>query len=352
MKNDIIKIGKKTVGFNSPVFIIAEAGVNHNGKLDLALKLIDVAATAGADAVKFQTFKAENVVLADAEMVEYQKKNLRQKKSQQTMLRELELREEFYEPIIKRCAEKNIIFFSTPHGGKQSVDFLETIGVGAYKIGSGDLTNYLLLNRVAKTKKPIILSTGMATLKEIQDSISFIRSKGNNKIVVLHCTTNYPCPLEEVNLKAMVEMIKKFSVPVGYSDHTLGNQTAIMAVTLGATLYECHFTLDKNLPGPDHAASADPRELKEKISAIREVQTIMGSKEKKPTKSELKMRKGVRKSIVFTRVMAKGTVIREDDLEAKRPANGVSPARYKEFVGKRLVCAVGVDRQLSPGDIE
>jgi len=346
-----VKIGDLTLSKGGRVLIIAEAGVNHNGRLDLALKLVDAAKKAGADVIKFQTFKAKDVVLADAKMAEYQQRNLGRKGNQQEMLHKLELKEEFYMPIIKRCQKKNILFLSTA-GSEQSVDFLESLGVKAHKIGSSDMTNYFLLDKVAKTKKPIILSTGMATLKEAKDAVSFIKSRGNNKIAIFHCTTNYPCPSEEVNLRAMTRMMKEFSLPVGYSDHTLGIQTAIMAVTLGAALYECHFTLDKNLSGPDHVASADPRELKEKISAIRRVQTIMGNSEKKPTKSELEMRKTMRKSIVFTHAMKKGAIIHRSDIGAKRPSDGISPVKFMEFVGRKLARTVKADQKLSYRDID
>lgn len=352
MKTYSIKIGNRRIGNGAPVFIIAEAGVNHNGKLDLALKLVEAAAEAGADAVKFQTFQAENVVLPDAGLAEYQKKNLGYSESQRDMLRELELKEEFYKPILERCRKKNIIFLSTPHGGRQSVDFLESLGAPAYKVGSGDLTNYLFLKHVARTEKPIILSTGMANLKEVKDAVSFIKRAGNDQIAILHCTTNYPCLPEEVNLMAMATIINEFSVPVGYSDHTIGQQTAIMAITLGAAIYECHITLDKNLPGPDHIASVDPKELKDKISAIRKVALIMGSARKIPNPSELKMKKIIRKSLVFARAMAKGEVIRESDLEAKRPGDGVSPTEFSKFVGKRTARLVRMDQKLFPRDID
>lgn len=341
-----INIVSKTIEKNH-CFIIAEAGVNHNGKLDLALKLIDAAAMAGADAIKFQTFRACQVVTDKGEMAAYQKKNLGTAKSQKEMLQKLELKEEFYKPIIKRCQEKRIIFLSTPHGSKESVDFLESLNIPAYKIGSGDLTNYLLLKKIARLGKPIILSTGMATLKEVVAAVNFIKINGNKKIIILHCTTNYPCPPKEVNLTAMLTMMKKLDVPVGYSDHTQGSQTAIMAATLGMIMYECHFTLDKSLPGPDHIASADPEELKEKILAIKRVQTIMGSSKKTPNKSELdSMIKTVRKSIVSTKDLKVGHKLVESDLEAKRPGNGLSPIFFKKLLGKKIKKELKVDEQI------
>lgn len=335
------------------VFIIAEVGVNHNSRLDLALRLVDAAADAGADGVKFQTFRADEVVTQKGKMASYQQKNIGKKVSQREMLKSLELPEEFYSRIIQRCREKNILFMSTPHGGKSSVDFLESLGIKAYKIGSGDLTNYILLNKVAKTNKPIILSSGMANLDEAKGAIQFIRSKGNDQIAMLHCTTNYPCPPEEVNLLAMKTMMEQLDVPVGFSDHTQGNQSAIMAAVLGMAIYECHFTLDKTLPGPDHIASAEPDELKSKITAIRAVPIILGSTEKAPNLSEVEsMVKLVRRSIVVTKDLPKGHKICEDDLEAKRPGDGTSPVQYEKFLGKQLKVSLKKDHQITEGDIE
>lgn len=336
MKNSFTIHGQSIQEYGR-VFIIAEAGVNHNGNLDLALKLVDIAAEAGADAVKFQTFHAEDVVRKSAAMAAYQQINVDRLIDQQLMLRELELPKNFYPSIIKRCQEKNIMFFSTPHGGRPAVKLLENIGVEAYKLGSGDLTNYVLLKVVAETKKPMIISTGMATLREVKDAVSFIHKQGNDKIAVLHCTTNYPCPSEEVNLQAMVTLMKELNVPVGYSDHTEGVTVAVMAVTLGAAVYECHFTIDKTLPGPDHKASADPQELAARISAIRSVPVIMGSGVKEPRASEINgMIPLVRKSIVATNNLPGGHVITFMDLDATRPGDGIHPNLYKSVLGKRL----------------
>lgn len=348
-----LQIENKLIGSGNPCFIIAEAGVNHNGRLDLSLGLVDAAANAGADAVKFQTFKAEEVVTAEGKMALYQEKNIGKRLSQQEMLRSLELPVEFYPEIIRRCQERNILFMSTPHGGKASVDFLESLGMGIYKIGSGDLTNYILLNRVAKTNKPIILSSGMADLKEVKDAIRFIRSKGNDQLAILHCTTNYPCPPQEVNLLAMKTMMDELDIPVGFSDHTQGNQAAIMAAALGMAIYECHFTLDKNLLGPDHIASAEPEELKSKIRAIRDALIILGNAAKIPNESELKsMVKVARRSIVAAKNLPSGHIIDEDDLEAKRPGDGISPTRYEEFLGKKIKNDLKKDHKISEKDFE
>ena len=351
MQKKNFQLGPKTIQEFGDVFIIAEAGVNHNGELNKALALIDAASDAGADAVKFQTFKAEQVTTKTAQMAAYQEKNLGVKKSQLEMLRALELKDEFYAPLIKRCQEKNIMFLSTPHGSKASVDFLETLNLAAYKVGSADLTNYILLDRLSKIQKPIILSTGMTTMRQVAEAITYLQNKGADQIIALHCTTNYPCPLNEVNLNVMTAMMKTLNVPIGYSDHTQTHETAILATKLGQALYECHFTLDKSLPGPDHAASATPAELTTRIKLIRR-QIILGQKEKKPTLSELKMIPCVSKSIVATRNLKKGQLIKAEDLEAKRPGSGLSPTLWETLIGKKLTKNVKTDQQLQLTDFE
>lgn len=329
-----IKIGNKFVGVGQPVFIIAEAGVNHNGNLKLAYKLVDAAVVAGADAIKFQTFKAEDVVTSFGKMAKYQKRNIGKNESQLEMLKRLELPDNFYIPLIKYCQKKKIIFLSTPHGGLKSVDLLKKLKIPAFKFGSGDLTNLPVLQYSAKFGKPMILGTGMATLKEVETAIKVIKSTGNNQIIVLHCTTNYPCPFEEVNLQAMKTMMKKLNVLVGYSDHTKGIQVPIMAVTLGASLIEKHFTLDKSMSGPDHKASLEPNELKEMVEAVRKVDLVLGSEVKRPNKSEKLMMRDVRKSIVATTDIKKGDVLTEKNMAIKRPGTGLSPNLWYEILGK------------------
>lgn len=329
-----LKIGSKTIGPGQPVFIIAEAGVNHNGRLDLALKLVDAATEADADAVKFQTFKAEQVVMESGKMADYQIKNTGKKESQIEMLKKLELKEKFYKSIIKRCQDRGIIFLSTPHGGFESVDFLQTLGIPAFKFGSGDLTNLPVLQYAAKFKKPMILGTGMATMKEVQEAVACIKKAGNNKIIILHCTTNYPCPLAEVNLSAMLTMMKEMDVLVGYSDHTLGGQVPVMAAALGTCVLEKHFTLDRKMAGPDHAASAEPAELKEIIDSIRKVNVIFGSADKKPNKSEAPLIKIVRKSVVARRNIKKGEKFTRENIGIKRPGSGLSPRFFSLIIGK------------------
>jgi len=347
-----INIFGRTVSQQSPVFIIAEAGVNHNGNLKTAFRLIDAAVAAGADAVKFQTFNAEDVVIGSGKMAEYQKRNIgKTSDSQLKMLKKLELPDHFYGPLIKYCKDKKIIFLSTPHGGFKAVDLLERLKVPAFKFGSGDLTNLPVLQYAAKFNKPMILGTGMATFKEIQTAINTINKVGNKKIIALHCTTNYPCPFDEVNLRAMLTMKEKLQVLVGYSDHTKGIQVPIMAATLGACLIEKHFTLDKNMFGPDHKASLEPKELREMILAIRKVQLILGSTIKRPNKSELLMLKNVRKSIVAIRDIKKGEIFSKQNLALKRPGTGLSPSYWYCLLGKKAKNNYKVDEIIKKHEI-
>jgi N,N'-diacetyllegionaminate synthase len=332
-KMKLIKIANKTIGEKRPTFIIAEAGVNHNGKLEQAKRLVDIAVRSGADAVKFQTFKAEEIVTKYADMAEYQIKNLGRKKSQLDMLKDLELSYEEFKKLKQYCDRKKIIFLSTPHTF-DAIDFLEPL-VPAYKFGSGDITNFPALSYASKKGKPIILSTGMSTMKEVKDAIKVIKAEGNKKIIVLHCTTNYPCPLEEVNLRAMVTMHVELDCLVGFSDHTSSIMVPALAVGLGATVIEKHFTLDKNLPGPDHLASLEPNEFKKMIQKIRETEKVLGSYEKKPVKSEKKILKYSRKSIVARVDIIKGTLINEKMVVIKRPGTGLSPIFYDKILGKK-----------------
>ncbi len=329
---DKITMGNKLIGKGEPVFIIAEAGVNHNGQLELAEKLVDVAVKAGVDAVKFQTFKAEEVATKNACIAGYQEKNVGEKENQQMMLKNLELDYRDFKKLKKYCDRKEIIFLSTPHS-VDAIDFLEDL-VPAYKIGSGDLTNIPFLKKIAVKGKPVILGAGMSTIKEIKEAVDAVRDEGNDKIIVLHCTTSYPCPPEEVNLRAMLTMQKELDCLVGYSDHTSGIMTPVMAATLGAVIIEKHFTLDKSLPGPDHKASLEPQELKELVEKIRDVEAIMGSDEKKPTESEKEMMRSVRKSIVAAEDIPSGVQITEEMLAIKRPGTGITPKELRDVVGR------------------
>ena len=342
-----VKIGNKIISRKSPVFIIAEAGVNHNGRLDLALKLIDMAADAGADAIKFQTFRAEQVVIRAGHMAEYQKKNIGKAKSQIEMLRKLEFDELWYPKIIAHCKKRGIIFLSTPHGSFDSVDLLHKLKVPAFKFGSGDLTSLPVLEYAAKLGKPIILGTGMATIAEIQEALKVIKKTGNSKIILLHCTTNYPCPPQEANLGAMLTMTKEFDVLIGYSDHTMGSQVSVMAVTLGACVVERHLTLDNNMPGPDHKASANPMDFKRIVLEIRRVKTIIGSSVKKPLSSEIALRSVVRKSIVAIKNIKKGEIFSSKNIGIKRPGTGLSPKYYFSILSKTCLSNIKVDTLIS-----
>jgi len=342
-----IKISNRYISDESPIFIIAEAGVNHNGDLQTALKLIDAAVFAGADAIKFQTFKAEDVVTCTGKMAKYQKNNIGKAGSQLEMLKKIELPENFYSQLIEYCKKNKIIFLSTPHGGFKSVDLLLKFNISAFKFGSGDLTNLPLLGYAAKFNKPMILGTGMATLAEIRTAINIINKTGNNQIIALHCTTNYPCPLNEVNLRAMLTIKQKLKVLVGYSDHTNGIQVPVMAATQGACLIEKHFTLDKKMEGPDHKASLEPDELKEMIDSIKNVPIILGSEIKKPNASELSMIKTVRKSIIAAKNIKKGEIFDEQNISIKRPGNGMSPSAWDKVLGKRAKKDFNIDELIN-----
>ncbi|MBU2578326.1 N-acetylneuraminate synthase [Patescibacteria group bacterium] len=315
------------------VFIIAEAGVNHSGNIKTAQKLIDAAVEAGADAIKFQTFTAEDLVIKSAKTAEYQKRNTDGCRYQLSMLKKLELSPEDFIRLKKYCDRKNILFLSTPHT-ERAFNFLDPL-VPVHKISSGDLINIPFLKMVAKTYKPILLSTGMATLAEVKSAVDTIIAAGNKKIVILHCTSNYPCPPEEVNLKAMETLRKVFGLSVGYSDHTIGIYVPVMAVAMGATVIEKHFTLDKKLKGPDHKASLDPKEFKEMVRIIRCAEKAFGTGIKKPTIGEKKIKNIVRKSIVANINIPKGTIITRDMLTFKRPGYGLAPSLISNVIGKR-----------------
>jgi N,N'-diacetyllegionaminate synthase len=318
------------------VFIIAEAGVNHNGEINLAKKLIDVAIEARADAVKFQTFKADEVISSFAPMAEYQKKNLGKEETQLEMVKELELSFEDFVELKKYCDEKGIMFLSTPFD-IQSARFLKDLDLEIFKIPSGEITNYPLLREIGSYKKKVILSTGMADLGDIEDAIDVLLEFGTKRedITLLHCNTEYPTPMEDVNLRAIITLREAFKVNVGYSDHTLGIEIPIAAVALGATVIEKHFTLDKNLPGPDHKASLEPYELKAMVKAIRNIEKALGTGIKKPSKSEIKNINIARKSIVAKRNIKKGEIFTDENITTKRPGTGISPMKWNEVIGKR-----------------
>ena len=319
------------------VFIIAEAGVNHNGSIELAKKLIDVASDAGADAVKFQTFKAEKLVSKSAQKAAYQKENMDDgDDSQLNMLKKLELDTKTHKELIAYCKDKGIMFLSTPFD-LESIEMLDSLGLKIFKIPSGEITNLPYLRAIAKLNKEVVLSTGMATMDEVRDAYNILVQNGTKKenITILHANTMYPTPMEDVNLRAMLSIEKELDVAVGYSDHTLGIEVDIAAVALGATLIEKHFTLDKSMEGPDHKASLEPDELKAMVTGIKNIEKALGSDEKKPSPSESVNIEIARKSIVAARDIKKGEYFSEDNLTTKRPAKGVSPMKWDEILGSK-----------------
>ena len=320
---------------NIKTLIIAEAGVNHNGDLDLAKQLINAAADAGADLVKFQTFNANHQVTRTAKKADYQTQTTSSTESQHAMLRRLELTEEMHHQLIAHCLTQNIGFLSTGFD-IESVDLLVSLGQECFKIPSGEITNLPYLRHIGQLGKTVILSTGMATLGEIEAAIEVLEQTGTPrvKVTVLHCTTEYPTPMNEVNLRAMQSIHATFDVAVGYSDHTEGIEIAIAAVAMGASVIEKHFTLDRNLPGPDHQASLEPEELKAMISAIRNIEVALGDGIKRLTPSEARNRPVARKSLVASRAISIGEIFTAENITTKRPGTGISPMRWDELVGQ------------------
>ncbi|PJZ28672.1 N-acetylneuraminate synthase [Leptospira kmetyi] len=314
--------------------IIAEAGVNHNGDMDLALKLIDAASEAGADIVKFQTFEAERLATRSAKKADYQTATTGSEESQFEMLKKLELSKKDHEILIRRCKEKKIEFLSTAFD-PQSLIFLEGLNLSRYKIPSGEITNLPYVRKIGTLGRPVILSSGMSTLGEIESAISVLEKAGTKRenITVLHCNTEYPTPFSDVNLLAMRSIAESFKVQVGYSDHTAGIEVSIAAVALGASVIEKHFTLDRSLPGPDHKASLEPEELKTMIRSIRNIEQSLGDGIKRPSQSEAKNISIARKSLVAANPIRSGEIFSYENLTAKRPGNGISPMRLDEIVG-------------------
>ncbi|RTY90300.1 N-acetylneuraminate synthase [Flavobacterium sp. GSN2] len=321
------------------VIIIAEAGVNHNGDIQVAKKLIDVAVDAGVDYVKFQTFKADSLVSKSAKKAEYQSVNINDgDDSQYAMLKDLELSHGNHLELMSYCKEKNIKFFSTAFD-VEGVNYLNDLGLSFFKIPSGEITNYPYLKAVALCAKPVVMSTGMCSEMEIKQALEVLVKFGLKKeaVSILHCNTEYPTPMKDVNLKAMLAIKKAFGVQIGYSDHTLGIEVPIAAVALGATIIEKHFTLDRTLPGPDHVASLEPTELKEMVAAIRNIELAMsGDGEKKPSESETKNIAIARKSIHINKNLSKGHTITNDDIISLRPGDGISPMEWENIIGKKL----------------
>ena len=328
----------------SRTLIIAEAGVNHNGDLALARQLIDVAAVAGADLVKFQTFTADRLATRTAQKADYQNRTTTSTESQHEMLSRLELTDAMHHELIAHCATRKIGFFSTGFD-IESVDLLVRHGQNHFKIPSGEITNLPYLRHIGRLGKSVILSTGMANLGEIEAAIDALEAAGTPRamLTVLHCTTEYPTPMAEVNLRAMLSIHAAFGVAVGYSDHTQGIEVAIASVAMGATVIEKHFTLDRNLPGPDHKASLEPAELNALVAAIRNIEVALGDGIKRPSPGEARNRPVVRKSLVASRAIKSGALFTAENITAKRPATGISPMRWDEVIGKAALRDFGAD---------
>ncbi|EAR02776.1 N-acetylneuraminate synthase [Maribacter sp. HTCC2170] len=337
-----IKIEDFLISKESPCFIIAEAGVNHNGKLEMALELVRKAKEIGVDCVKFQTFTAESVITKKAPKANYQLEVTDPAESQFEMLKKLELSGDDYIKIIEECNKQNITFLSTPYN-EEDADFLNKLGVSAFKIASGQIVELAFLEHVAKFGKPIILSSGMATLAEVYEAVMTIREAGNNQMAILQCTTNYPSQNEDANIRAMISMGNSLDLIYGYSDHIEENYACFAAVALGAKVIEKHFTLDRNLPGPDHKASLNVLEFGSLIEGIRKTETALGSPIKRPSLKEIQNTKGMRRSIVLNSPIKKGETITMGNMAFKRPATGIAPKRKKDLIGKKAAVDIDLD---------
>jgi N,N'-diacetyllegionaminate synthase len=335
------------LGKQSQVYIIAEVGVNHNGSLELAMKCVDEAVKAGADAVKFQTFKSSKLVTKSASKAAYQTQNTNSSESQLEMLRKLELSYDDFIRLQKHCLSKNIDFLSTPFDD-ESAEFLNSIHVDAFKIGSGDLNNTPFLSKIDTYGRPVLLSTGMSNLEEVKESLHVFEK---SQVALLHCTSDYPAPVGEVNLLAMKTMFDEFGVITGYSDHTEGHEVTIAAIALGAKVIEKHFTLDRSLPGPDHQASLEPAQFSEMIRAVRLVEQALGDGVKRCMPSEENTKVVARKSLVIARPVKAGTLLSADDLIIKRPGTGIEPKNYDRVLGKKLLRDMDGDEMLSWDDL-
>lgn len=330
---DGMVIGRAEIGNGSPCFVIAEAGVNHNGSLALAKKLIEAAASSGADAVKFQTFRASDLAAEDAPVADYQRA-AGVTDDQLSMLRALELSADDFRELSGYAAECDIIFLSTGFD-EASVDLVASLDVPAFKVPSGELTNHALLRHIARKGKPVIMSTGMAHLGEVESALNVVRDAGNNEVVLLHCVSEYPAAADSSNLKAMETMRRAFGVPVGFSDHTLGIEVSIAAATLGAAVIEKHLTLDCSMPGPDHAASLEPGQMKALVDGIRTVQSAVGTGVKEPTRGEVEVSAAARRSLVIRHALKAGEIVTEETLSTLRPGTGLPPSAAPYIVGRR-----------------
>lgn len=336
------EIDERRIGVSAPVFIVAEAGVNHNGNPALARRLVDAAAECGADAVKFQTFTVDALLTREAPKAGYQVETTGAGESQREMLARLELGADRLAELRDRAGKHGLVFFSAPFD-EASADALEALDVAVYKVPSGEITNLPLLRHIAAKGRPIILSTGMATLEEVEQAVAAIRAAGDPPLALLHCLSAYPAPVEEVNLRAMDSLASRFGYPVGFSDHTLGIEIAVAAAARGAAIIEKHLTLDKTLPGPDHRASLDVAEFSAMVRAIRSVESALGDGVKRPMPSEADTRRVARKSLVAARALKAGERVAAGDLASKRPGTGISPAELPRVLGLRLTRDVAAD---------
>jgi N,N'-diacetyllegionaminate synthase len=343
-------VAGRTIGDAAPVFVVAEAGVNHNGDMALARRLVDAAADMGADAVKFQTFSTDALVSRAAPKAGYQVETTGAAESQRDMLAGLELSLDAHGELQQRSAKRGIIFFSAPFDPK-SADLLEALGVPLFKIPSGEITNLPLLRHVAAKGRPVILSTGMSTLAEVEVAVAAIRAAGDPPLAILHCVSAYPAPAGETNLRAMDTLRERFGVPVGLSDHTLGIEVALAAVARGASIVEKHLTLDKTLPGPDHRASLDPGEFTALVRAIRSVESALGDGEKRPMASETDTRRVARKSLVAARAIRAGERLTAELVAIKRPGTGIPPADLERALGRVVKRALAADQVIGWEDL-
>lgn len=347
-----IKIGDRWIGPGHPCFIIAEAGVNHNGDMRIAHQLIDAAVKARADAVKFQSFISEELVTFETPKAEYQKKTTGGTNSQYEMLKALELTAENQAELKEHCTNKQILYLCTPYE-KSSADMLEKIDIAAFKIASTDTTNIPFLKYIAGKGRPVILSTGMSSIEEVEQAYNTLNTAGlNSKIIILHCTSEYPAPIEETNLLAMLTMQQVFSCPVGFSDHTAGLGASPLAVAIGACVIEKHFTLDRSMPGPDHRASLEPDELADLVRNVRQVEAALGDGIKRPVPSELKNKSRMQKSLVARCDISAGQLITSDHLTCKRPASGLSPSWFDRILGKRALVDIAKDGMITLSNVD
>lgn len=345
--NKKIKIDSRIIGRGTPCFIIAEAGVNHNGDMKLAKKLIDEAKKSGADAIKFQVFKTEKLVSKNTALASYQRENTKTR-SQYDMLKKYELSESQFRQLFQYCIKKKIIFLASAFDS-ESAKFLDGMNIKAFKIGSGELTDFQFLELVAKFKKPIIMSTGMSTLDEVKEAVEVIYAVNNQKLILMHCTSNYPADYRDVNLRALITLEKQFDLPIGYSDHTEGTEIAVAAVALGSALIEKHFTLSRKMRGPDHKTSIEPKAFKAMVQAVRNVEKSLGSGQKRPAFREKHIMGLVRKSLVSNIDIPKGMALKKSMITIKRPGTGIEPKYYNEVLGRKVKKFVKKDTVLTWG---